>query len=51
MPGDEVPKFIAFPCPCQFPRPEKVVEELPKLPPPLPSPPKPPRTVAEVPFY
>ncbi|MCD9646342.1 hypothetical protein HAX54_036108 [Datura stramonium] len=51
MPGDEVPKFIAMPCPCQFPTPEKVVDELQKLPPPLPSPPKPPRTVAAVPFY
>ncbi|CAN4116840.1 unnamed protein product [Withania somnifera] len=39
MPGDEVPKFIAMPCPCQFPRQEKVIQELQKLP----SPPKPPR--------
>ncbi|XP_004234638.1 uncharacterized protein At5g65660 [Solanum lycopersicum] len=51
MPGDEFPKFIAMPCPCQFPASEKVVHELQKLPLPLPSPPKPPRTVAAVPFY
>ncbi|XP_055804805.1 uncharacterized protein At5g65660-like [Solanum dulcamara] len=43
MPGDQVPKFIALPCPCQPPRPEKVVEEV--QPSPLPPPPKPIRMV------
>ncbi|CAK8540385.1 unnamed protein product [Lathyrus sativus] len=28
MPGDEVPKFIAMPCPCQPPRPEGIVVDL-----------------------
>ncbi|KAM3342816.1 hypothetical protein P3S68_027782 [Capsicum galapagoense] len=37
MPGDQVPKFIALPCPCQPPRWEKLVEEEQK-PLPLPSP-------------
>ncbi|MCD9558671.1 hypothetical protein HAX54_016203 [Datura stramonium] len=37
MPGDQVPKFIALPCPCQPLRPEKVVEEVQEpLPPPPP---------------
>lgn len=39
MPGDQVPKFIALPCPCRPPRPEKVIEEVQEQPPP-PSPPK-----------
>ncbi|WCJ32044.1 hydroxyproline-rich glycoprotein family protein [Euphorbia peplus] len=43
MPGDQIPKFIALPCPCQPPRqPETVVVELRK-------PPKPPRF--PVPLY
>ncbi|KAK7346090.1 hypothetical protein VNO80_20604 [Phaseolus coccineus] len=43
MPGDEVPKFIAMPCPCQPPRPDNIVvtveleKQLPK-PPQLPVP-------------
>ncbi|CAN4079857.1 unnamed protein product [Withania somnifera] len=28
MPGDEVPKFIALPCPCQPPRPGDVLAEV-----------------------
>ncbi|KAJ8544847.1 hypothetical protein K7X08_017430 [Anisodus acutangulus] len=49
MPGDQVPKFIAMPCPCQPPRPEKVVvEEQPPLQPP---PPKPVRMVVGLPLY
>ncbi|CAN4083104.1 unnamed protein product [Withania somnifera] len=28
MPGDEVPKFIALPCPCQPPRPDKALAEV-----------------------
>lgn len=28
MPGDQVPKFIALPCPCQPPRPDKVLAEV-----------------------
>ncbi|KAF3439149.1 hypothetical protein FNV43_RR17424 [Rhamnella rubrinervis] len=42
MPGDEFPKFIALPCPCEPPQEEKVVVELIK-------PPKPPRI--PVPLY
>ncbi|KAK4346721.1 hypothetical protein RND71_033060 [Anisodus tanguticus] len=48
MPGDEVPKFIALPCPCQPPRPEKLVDEVQH--PPL-SPIKPPDMAAAVPSY
>ncbi|KAK6923882.1 hypothetical protein RJ641_010082 [Dillenia turbinata] len=36
MPGDEIPKFIAVPCPTEPPILEKIVVEIPK-------PPKPPR--------
>ncbi|KAK8606945.1 hypothetical protein V6N13_052697 [Hibiscus sabdariffa] len=36
MPGDEIPKFIALPCPCQPPRQDKVEVKVEK-------PPKPPR--------
>lgn len=43
MPGDQVPKFIAMPCPCEPPRLEKIVVEVPK------KPPKPPRMA--VPLY
>lgn len=43
MPGDNVPKFIALPCPCEPPRMEKIVVEV------EPPPPKPPRIA--VPFY
>ncbi|CAJ1931194.1 unnamed protein product [Sphenostylis stenocarpa] len=41
MPGDEVPKFIAMPCPCQPSRPDTfvVTVENPPLKPPLPVPP------------
>ncbi|KAJ4822736.1 hypothetical protein Tsubulata_006992 [Turnera subulata] len=35
MPGDHVPKFIALPCPCEPPRPEKVVVKV-QTPPPKP---------------
>ncbi|KAJ8550057.1 hypothetical protein K7X08_033764 [Anisodus acutangulus] len=48
MPGDQVPKFIALPCPCQPFRPEKVVVEV-QTPPP-PSPPKPFRMVVGLPL-
>ncbi|KAK4426505.1 hypothetical protein Salat_1419100 [Sesamum alatum] len=37
MPGDDVPKFIALPCPCQPPRSDEIVVEM------RPLPPKPPR--------
>ncbi|XP_027362224.1 uncharacterized protein At5g65660 [Abrus precatorius] len=43
MPGDEVPKFIAMPCPCQPPRLENIVITVEK------PPPKPPRLA--VPLY
>ncbi|KAL5556665.1 hypothetical protein UlMin_038901 [Ulmus minor] len=43
MPGDKVPKFIALPCPCEPPREEKIVVDVP------PKPPKPPRF--PVPLY
>ncbi|XP_060194571.1 uncharacterized protein At5g65660-like isoform X2 [Lycium barbarum] len=49
MPGDQVPKFIAMPCPCQPPRPEKVVVEEQK--PPQPPPPKPVRMIVGLPLY
>ncbi|XP_057975941.1 uncharacterized protein At5g65660 isoform X2 [Malania oleifera] len=42
MPGDEIPKFVALPCPCKPPRAEKVVLQVQK-------PPKPPRF--PVPLY
>ncbi|EXC03902.1 hypothetical protein L484_016106 [Morus notabilis] len=32
MPGDNVPKFIALPCPCEPPRDDKVVVDVPKPP-------------------
>nr|XP_009596777.1 uncharacterized protein At5g65660-like [Nicotiana tomentosiformis]XP_016497044.1 PREDICTED: uncharacterized protein At5g65660-like [Nicotiana tabacum] len=51
MPGDQVPKFIALPCPCQPLRPGKVVVEMQQPPPPPPSPPKPPHMGVAVPFY
>ncbi|KDP32157.1 hypothetical protein JCGZ_12618 [Jatropha curcas] len=35
MPGDQIPKFIALPCPCEPPRAEKVVVKEQKLPKPL----------------
>ncbi|KAF5747301.1 hypothetical protein HS088_TW05G00022 [Tripterygium wilfordii] len=37
MPGDQFPKFIALPCPCEPPRPEMVVVKVeePLKPPPL----------------
>ncbi|KAL3526949.1 hypothetical protein ACH5RR_011605 [Cinchona calisaya] len=44
MPGDEIPKFIAMPCPCEPPRLEKIVVEVPKN-----TPPKPPRMA--IPLY
>ncbi|OIW10651.1 hypothetical protein TanjilG_16023 [Lupinus angustifolius] len=31
MPGDEVPRFIAMPCPCQPSRPEQIIVTLEKL--------------------
>ncbi|WJX87753.1 hypothetical protein P8452_69908 [Trifolium repens] len=34
MPGDDVPKFIAMPCPCQPSRPENIVVTVVKPPPP-----------------
>ncbi|CAN4123639.1 unnamed protein product [Withania somnifera] len=49
MPGDQVPKFIAMPSPCQPPIPEKVVMEKQK-PPQLP-PPKPVRMVVGLPVH
>ena len=42
MPGDQIPKFIALPCPCEPPRPYKVEVKVQK-------PPKPPRF--PVPLY
>ncbi|KAK9284882.1 hypothetical protein L1049_024063 [Liquidambar formosana] len=42
MPGDQIPKFIALPCPCEPPRPENIIVEVQK-------PPKPPRIA--VPLY
>ncbi|XP_016451235.2 uncharacterized protein At5g65660-like [Nicotiana tabacum] len=51
MPGDQVPKFIALPCPCQPPRLGKVVVEVQTLPRPPPSPPKPIRMVVGLPLY
>ncbi|KAK4360587.1 hypothetical protein RND71_019539 [Anisodus tanguticus] len=49
MPGDQVPKFIAMPCPCQPLRPENVVVEEQK--PPQPPPPKAVRMVVGLPLY
>ncbi|XP_061362559.1 uncharacterized protein At5g65660-like [Gastrolobium bilobum] len=43
MPGNEVPTFIAMPCPCQPSRPEKIIVTVDK------PPPKPPRL--PVPLY
>ncbi|XP_057491754.1 uncharacterized protein At5g65660-like [Actinidia eriantha] len=31
MPGDQIPKFIALPCPCEPPRLEKIIVEVQKL--------------------
>ncbi|CAJ1940343.1 unnamed protein product [Sphenostylis stenocarpa] len=45
MPGDDVPKFLAMPCPCQPSRPENIVVTV-ELEKPLPKPPQLP-----VPFY
>lgn len=45
MPGDEVPKFIAMPCPCQPSRPENIVVTVEKPP----QPPKPPQQ--PIPLY
>ncbi|XP_073158298.1 uncharacterized protein At5g65660-like [Henckelia pumila] len=36
MPGDNVPKFIAVPSPCQPPRLEKIIVDVPPPPPPKP---------------
>ncbi|KAF3974699.1 hypothetical protein ACB098_02G143100 [Castanea mollissima] len=36
MPGDRIPKFIAMPCPCNPPHPEKVEVKVQKPPKPLP---------------
>jgi len=36
MPGDRIPKFIAMPCPCNPPHPEKEVVKVQKPPKPLP---------------
>lgn len=49
MPGDQVPKFIALPCPCQPPRPDKVLAEVQQQPssPMKPPPHTPVRAVAE----
>ncbi|KAK4410106.1 hypothetical protein Sango_0083600 [Sesamum angolense] len=41
MPGDDVPKFIAVPCPCEPPRSDEIVIEMRR------PPPKPPRAVYE----
>ncbi|XWS41695.1 hypothetical protein CRYUN_Cryun17cG0104800 [Craigia yunnanensis] len=35
MPGDQIPKFIALPCPCEPPRQDKVVVKPPRFPVPL----------------
>ncbi|KAJ1388237.1 hypothetical protein SESBI_39274 [Sesbania bispinosa] len=43
MPGDEVPKFIAMPCPCEPSRPENVIVTVEK------PPPKPP--ILAIPLY
>nr|XP_009787859.1 PREDICTED: uncharacterized protein At5g65660-like [Nicotiana sylvestris] len=51
MPGDQIPKFIALPCPCQPPRQGNVVVEVQKPPQPPPSPPKPIRMVLGLPLY
>ncbi|KAM3286042.1 hypothetical protein P3S67_024841 [Capsicum chacoense] len=50
MPGDEVPKFIALPCPCQPPRPDKLLAEYQQQPssPLKPPPPPPPHTAVAV---
>ncbi|KAJ9670344.1 hypothetical protein PVL29_026718 [Vitis rotundifolia] len=32
MPGDQIPKFIALPCPCEPPRAEKIVVQVQKPP-------------------
>lgn len=42
MPGDQIAKFIALPCPCEPPRPEKIIVQVEKSP-------KPPQIA--VPFY
>ncbi|KAM7516382.1 hypothetical protein LguiA_005965 [Lonicera macranthoides] len=42
MPGDRIAKFIALPCPCEPPRPEKIIVQVEK-------PPKPPQIA--VPLY
>ncbi|XP_010518907.1 PREDICTED: uncharacterized protein At5g65660-like [Tarenaya hassleriana] len=42
MPGDDTPKFIALPCPCEPPRPEKLTADI-QNPPPPPPPVKPSR--------
>ncbi|OIV93015.1 hypothetical protein TanjilG_20677 [Lupinus angustifolius] len=39
MPGDDVPKFIAMPCPCQPSLPERIIVTVEK-PPPAPKPPR-----------
>ncbi|XP_010547583.1 PREDICTED: uncharacterized protein At5g65660-like [Tarenaya hassleriana] len=48
MPGDDTPKFIALPCPCEPPRPENLTVNV-QNPPPPPPPVKPPRFL--VPLY
>ncbi|OVA07321.1 hypothetical protein BVC80_1605g9 [Macleaya cordata] len=49
MPGDQIPKFIALPCPCAPPRAENIitvdVQKPPQPPPPPPPPPRPPSIV------
>ncbi|XP_010519173.1 PREDICTED: uncharacterized protein At5g65660-like [Tarenaya hassleriana] len=47
MPGDDTPKFIALPCPCEPPRPVKITVDVQNPPPPPPV--KPPRF--PVPLY
>ncbi|XAR71428.1 hypothetical protein NMG60_11028679 [Bertholletia excelsa] len=44
MPGDEIPKFIALPCPCRPPMPEKIIVQVQE-------PPQKPSIAAMVPFY
>ncbi|PSS35997.1 hypothetical protein CEY00_Acc00500 [Actinidia chinensis var. chinensis] len=44
MPSDQIPKFIALPCPCRPPRPGNIVVQVQK-------PPKPPPIYMPVPLY
>ncbi|KAL5705542.1 hypothetical protein ACHQM5_023835 [Ranunculus cassubicifolius] len=43
MAGDNIPKFMALPCPCEPPRPERISVKIEK--PPMPPPPSPPQIV------